>query len=167
MAPPLSEIRRILKGIWFMLLFSYSVLSSSLQPRWLQHTRLPSPSLSPRVCSNSCPLNMWCHPAISLSVVPFSSSLQSFPDSASFPMSWLFASGGQSIGASASASVLPMNIQSWFPLELTGLMSLQSKGLSRVLSNIIFQKHQFFGSQLSSWSNSYIHTWHWKTHSLD
>ena len=159
MEPPLSEIRRILKGIWFMLLFSYSVLSSSLQPRWLQHTRLPSPSLSPGVCSNSCPLNMWCHPTIALLVVPFSSSLQSFPDSGSFPMSGLFASGGQSIGASASASVLPMNIQGWFPLELTGLMSLQSKGLSRVFSNITVQKHQFFSAQPSLWFNSSICTW--------
>ena len=159
MEPPLSEIRRIRMGKWFMLLFSYSVLSSSLQPLWLQHTRLPCPSLSPRVCSNSCPLNIWCHPTISFSVVPFSSSLGSFPASGSFPMSWLFASGGQSTGASASASVLPMNIQDWFPLELTDFMSLQSKRLSRVFSNTTVQKHQFFSAQPSLWSNSSIRTW--------
>ena len=112
-----------------------------------------------RVYSNSCPLSCWCHPTISSSIVPFSSCLQSFPASGCFPMSWLFTTGGQSIGASASASVLPMNIQDWFPLGLTGWISLQSKGLSRVFSNTTAQKHQFFGAQLSLWSNSHIHTW--------
>ena len=134
--------------------FSHSVMSDSLQPHGLQHTSTPTP----RACSNSCPLSRWCHPTISSSVVPFSSCLQSFPASGSFPMSQLFASGGQSIGASASASALPKSIQDWFLLGLTGLISLQSKGLSRVLSNTTVQKHQFFGTQLSLWSNSYIHT---------
>ena len=106
----------------------------SLWPHALQHARLPCPSPSPRVCSNSCPLSQWCHPTMSSSVVPFSSCPQYFPASRSFPMSWLFASDGQSAGASASASVLPMNIQGWFPLGLTGLISLLSKGLSGVFS---------------------------------
>ena len=130
----------------------------TLQPHGLQHTRLPCLSLTSRVCSNSCPLSQWCHPTISSSVIPFSSYLQSFPASGSFPMSCLFASGGQSIGASASASVPPMNIQDWFPLGLTGWISLQSKGLTRVFSNTAVQKHQFFSAQLSLWSNSYFHT---------
>ena len=111
------------------------------------------------VCSNSCPLRQWCHPAISSSVTLFSSCLQSFPASRSFPMSQFFPSGGQSTGASASASVLPMNIQDWFPLGLTGLISLQSKGLSRVFSNTTVQKHQFFGTQPSLWSKLHICTW--------
>ena len=111
-----------------MLLFRCSVVSDFLQPHGLQHTRLPCPLLSPRVCSNSCPLSQWCHPTISPSVIPFSSCPQSFPASGSFPMNWLFASGGQSIGA--SASVFPMNIQGWLPLGLTGLISLLTKGLS-------------------------------------
>ena len=115
----------------------------------LQHTKLLCPWPSPRACSNSCPLNWWCYPTISFSVIPFSSCPQSFPASESFPMSQFFVSGGQSIGASASASVLPMNIQDWFPLGLTGLTSLKSKGLSRVFSNTTVQKHQFFGAQLS------------------
>ena len=126
-----------------MLLFSHSVVSDSLQPHGLQHARLPYPSPSPRVCSNSCSLSQWCHPTISSSAVPFSSCLQSFPASGSFLMSWLFASGGQSIGASVSPSVLPMNIQDWFPLGLTDLISLQAKELSRVFSNTMVQKHQF------------------------
>ena len=126
-----------------------SVMSDSLQPHRLQHTRLPCPSPTPRVYSNSCPLSQWCHPTISSSVVPFSSRLQSFPALGSFQMSQLFTSGSQSIGASASTSVLPMNIQEWFPLGWTGWISLQSKGLSRVFSNITVQKHQFFGTQLS------------------
>ena len=134
-------------------------MSDSLQPYGLQHTRLPSPLLSPGVCSNSCPLSRWCHPSISSSVVPFSSCPQSFLALGSFPMNWLFSSSGQSIGVSASASVLPMNIQDWFLLGLTGLISLQSKGLSRVLSSNTVQKHQFFGAQLSLCSNSHIHTW--------
>ena len=129
--------------------FSCSVVSNSLRPHGRQHTRLPCPSPTPGVYSNSCPLSWWCHPTISSSVVPFSSHLQSFPASGSFPMSQSFASGGQSIGASASASVLPMNIQDWFPLGWTGRISLQSKGLSRVFSNTTVEKHQFFGAQHS------------------
>ena len=120
---------------WVLLLFSHSVVSDSLWPHGLQHVRPPCPSPSPRVYSNSCPLSRWCHPTISSSVVPFSSRLQSFPASGSFPMSQFFTSGGQSIRVSASASVLPMYVQNWFPLGWTGLISLQSKGLSRVFSN--------------------------------
>ena len=112
-----------------------------------------------QTCSNSCPLSQWCLPTISSFIIPFSSCLQSFPASGSFPVSQFFASGGQSIGASASTSVLWMNIQDWFPLGLTGWVSLQSKGLSRVFSNTTVQKHQFFGTQPSLWSNSHIHTW--------
>ena len=126
---------------------------------WLQHARLPCPSLTPQAYSNSCPLCWSCHPTISSSVMPFSSCLQSFPASGSFPVRQLFALGGQSIGVSASASVLPINIQDWFLLGLTGWISLQSKGLSRVFSNTTVQKHQFFRAQLSSQSNSHIHTW--------
>ena len=118
-------------------------MSNSLQPHGLQHASLPCPSLSPGVCSNSCPLSRWCHPTISSSVTPFSSCPQCFPASGSFPMSQLFAWGGHSIGASASASVLPMNIQGWFPLGFTGLILL-SKGLSRVFSSTTFWKRQFF-----------------------
>ena len=140
--------------------FSPSVVSNSLQPDGLQHTRPPCPSPTPRAYSNSCPpSHWWCCPTTSPSVVPFSSHLQSFPASGSFPLSKFFASGGQSIGISASASVLPMNFQVWFPLEWTGWMSLQSKGLSRVFTNTTVQKHQFFGAQLSLESNSHIHTW--------
>ena len=142
-----------------LLLFSRSVVSDSLWPHGLQHARLPCPSPSPGACSNSYPLSQWCHPNISSSVVPFSSCLQSFQASGSFQMSQLFASDGQSIGASASASVFPMNIQDWFPFRLTSWISLQSKGLSRVFSNTTIQKHQFFGAQLSFWSDSHIHTW--------
>ena len=142
-----------------LLLFSHSVMLDSLRAHGLQHTKLPCPSPSPRACSNSCPLSLWCHPAISSSVIPFSSCLQSFPVSGSFPMSQFFTSGSQSIGASASSSVLPMNIQDWFPLGLTGLISLQSKGLSIVFSSITVQRHQFFSIQPSSWSSSHIHTW--------
>ena len=129
--------------------FSCSVVSNSLWPHGLQHARLPCPSTTPGACSNLCPLSQWCHPTISSSVVPFSSCLQSFSASRSFPMSQFFASGGQSIGVSASASVLPMNIQDWFPLGLTSLISSQSKGLSRVFSNTTVQKHQCFRAQLS------------------
>ena len=128
--------------------FSRSFRSDSLRPHEPQHARSPCPSPTPRVYSNSCPSSQWCHPAISSSVVPFSSCLQSFPASGSFPMSQLFTSGGQSIGVSASTSVLPMNIQDWFPLGWTGWISLQSKGLSRVFSNTTVQKHQFFGSHV-------------------
>ena len=139
--------------------FSRSVMSDSLQPHESQHARPPCPSPSPRVHSESCPLSWWCHPAISSSVIPFTSYPQSLPASESFPMSQLFAWGGQSIGVSAFASVLPMNTQDWAPLGWTGWISLQSKGLSRVFSNTTFQKHQFFSAQLSSQSNSHIHTW--------
>ena len=117
------------------LLFSHSVVSSSLQAHEQQHTRLPCPSPSPGVCSNSCPLSQWCHQTIPSSVIPFSSCPQSFPATGSFLVSWPFSSNGQSIGASASASDLPMNVQGWFPLGLTGLISLQSKGFSRVFSS--------------------------------
>ena len=141
-----------------ILLFTHSVVSDSFQPCGLQHSRLPCPSPSPGACSNSCPVHQWCHSTISSSVVPFSSCLQPFPASGSFLMSQFFASDGQSIGASVSAAVLPVNIQGWFPLGWTGLISLQSKGLSRVFSNTIVQKHQFFGTRPSLWSNSYIHT---------
>ena len=129
--------------------FSHLVMSSSLQPHGLQHARPPCPSPAPRAHSNSYPLSRWCHPTISSSVIPFSSHLQSFPASGSFQMSPLFTSGGQSIGVSASTSVLPMNIQDWFPLRWTGWISLKSKELSRVFSNTTVQKHQFLGAQLS------------------
>ena len=139
--------------------FIRSVMSDSLWPHELQHARPPCPSQTPRVYSSSCPSSRWCHPAISSSVILFSSCPQSLPASGSFPMSQLFASGGQSIGVSASASILPMNTQDWSPLGWTGWISLQSKGLSRVFSNTIVQKHKFFSTQLSSQSNSHIHTW--------
>ena len=126
--------------------FSQSVMSNALQPRKLQHTRSPCPSPTPRVHPNSCPLSRWHHPTISSSVIPFSSCPQSFPGSGSFQMCQLFASGGQSIGVSASTSVLPMNTQDWSPLGWTGWISLQSNKLSRVFSNTTVQKHQFFGS---------------------
>ena len=135
--------------------FSCSVVSDSLRPHERQHCPSPTPGVYP----NSCPLSRWCHPAISSSVVPFSSCLQSFPASEPFPMSQLFSSSGQSIGASGSALVLPMNTQDWSPLEWIGWTSLKSKGLSRVFSNTTVQKHQFFGAQLSLQSNSHIHTW--------
>ena len=138
---------------------SHSVMSHSLWTHESQHARPPCPSPIPGVYSNSCPLSWWCHPAMSSFVVPFSSCPQSLPASGSFPMSQLFASGGQSTGVSASISVLPMNTQDWSPLGWTGWMSLQSRGLSRVFSNTTVQKHQFFGVQLSSQSNSHIHTW--------
>ena len=131
----------------------------SLWPHELWHTRPPCPSPTPGACSNSCPSSRWCHPTISSSVVPFSSCLQSFPASGFFQMSQFFTSDGWSIGVSASALVLPVNIQGWFPWGLTSLISLQSKGLSRVFSNITVQKHPFFGIQLSLQSNSHIHTW--------
>ena len=129
--------------------FSHSVMSNSLPPHDLRHARPPCPSPTPGVHTNSCPLSRWCHPAISFSVVPFSSCPQSLPASESFPMSQLFAWGGQSIRVSASASVLPKNTQDWSPLEWTGWISLLSKGLSRVFSNTIVEKHQFFCAQLS------------------
>ena len=129
--------------------FSHSVVSNSLQPHGLQHNRPPCPSPTSVVYSNSCPLNQWCHPTISSSVVPFSSCPQSFPASGSFPMSQLFAWGGRSTGVSASTSVLPMNTQDLSPLGWTGWISLQSKGLSRVFSNTTVKKHQFFRAQVS------------------
>ena len=138
--------------------FSHSVMSNSLWPHGLQHARPPCPSPTPRPCSNLSPLSWWCHPIISSSVIPFSFP-QSFLASGSFPMSRLLAWGGQRIRVSASESILPMNIQDWSPLGWTGWISLQSKGLSRVFSNIIAQKNHFFCAQLSVWSNSHIYTW--------
>ena len=138
-----------------MFLFSCSVVSPSLRPHGLQHARVPCPSPTPRTCSNSSSLSQWCHPTISSSVVPFPSC----PASGSFLMSWLFSSGGQSIAAAASVSVLPMNIQDWFPLGWTGWISLQSKGLSIVFSNATVQKHQFFSTLTCLWSNFHNHTW--------
>ena len=126
---------------------------------WIAHARPPCPSPTPGLHPNSCASSQWCHPAISFSVVPFSSCPHSLPELGSFPMSQLFAWGGQSIGVSASASVLPMNTRDWSPLEWTGWISLQCKGLTRVFSNTTVQKHQFFGTQLSSQPNSHIHTW--------
>ena len=134
---------------WSLVQFTRSVVSNSLWPHEWQHARTQYTSPTPGVHPNSYPLSQWCHSAISSSVVPFSSCPQSFPASGSFPMSWLLTSGGHSIGVSASASVLPMNIHDWFPFGLTGLISLQSKGLSRVFSNTAVQKHQFFGAWLS------------------
>ena len=137
----------------FSVQFSHSVVSDSLRLHESQHTRPPCPSPTPRVYSNSCPSSWWCHPAIS------SSCPQSLPTSGSFPVSQLFAWGGQSTGVSALASFLPKKSQGWSSLEWTGWIPLQSKGLSRVFSNTTVQKHQFFGAQLSSQSNSHIHTW--------
>ena len=136
-----------------------SCCKDSLQPHEPQHSRPPCPSPTPEVYPNSCPSSQWCHPAISSSVIPFSSCPQSLPASESFPMSQLFTWDGQSIWVSDSTSVPPMNIQNWFPLGWTGWTSLQSKGLSRVFSNTTVKKHQFFGAQLSLYSNSHIHTW--------
>ena len=133
-------------------------LCLTLRLNGLQHARLPYPSPSPRICSNSCPLSWWCPPTILSFFIPFF-FLQSFPASGFFPVSQFFPLGGQSIGVSALASVLPMNIQGWFPLGLTNLISLQSKGLSRVFSSATIPWHQFFGAQPSLWSSSYIHTW--------
>ena len=138
---------RINKYVYVSVQLSHSVVSDSLRPHGLQHARPLCPPPTPGVYSDSCPSSQWCHPTISSSVIPFSSCLQSFPASGSFPMSQFFASGGQSIGV--SASVIPMNIQDWFPLEWTGLISLQSKGLSRIFSKNTVQKHQFFSAQLS------------------
>ena len=137
-------------------------MSDSLRSHGLQHTRLPCPSPTLRTYSNSCPSSQWCHLTISSSVIPFSSCLQSFPASGSFQMSQFFTSGGQNLGVSASTSVLPINIQDWFPLGWTGLISLQSKRLSRVCFNTTVQKHQFFSAQLSSSIQNY-----WKNNSFD
>ena len=155
--------------------FSRSVMYDSLQPHEPQQARPPCPSPTPGVHPNPCPLSRWCHPTISSSVIPFSSCPQSFPASGSFQMSQVFASAGQSIGVSASASVLPMNTQNWAPLGWTGWISLQSKGLSSMFSNTTVQKHQFFSTQLSFFffrsayykSNSHIHTWLLENHNLD
>ena len=155
-------MRKIMKDrrLWVeLLLLSCSVVSDSLQPHELQKARLTCPLLSPRSCSNSCPLSRWWHPTISSSVVPFTSCLQSCPASGSFAVSQLLTSGGQSTRDSVSALVLSVNIQDWFLLGFTGLFSLQSKGLSRVFSNTTVQKHQFFGTQLSLWPSSHIHIW--------
>ena len=153
---PLSEWNQIPVAIWnwffvlyFSVQFSCSVMSNSLRPHRMWHARPPCPSPTPRVHSNSCPLSRWCHPTISSSVIPFSSYLQSFPASGAFQMSQFFTSGDQSVGVSASVWVLPMNIQDWFSLGWTGWIFLQSKGLSRVLSNITVQKHHLFSAQLS------------------
>ena len=150
----------LVSHMWFSSVqFICSVVSDSLRPHELQHAGPPCPSSTPGVHSNSCPLSWWCHRAISSSVVPFSFCPQSLPASGSFPMSQLFSWGVQSTGVSALTSFLPKNTQVWSPLEWNGWISLQSKGLSRVFSNTTVQKHQFFGTQLSSQSNSYIHTW--------
>ena len=159
------EVRKfIFLFFTFSVQFSYSVMSNSLQPHGLQHARPPCPPPTPGAYSNSCPSHWWSHPTISSSVVPFSSCLQSFPVSGSFSTSWFSASGGQSIGV--SASVLPMNIQDWFPLGWAGWISLQSKGLSRVFSNTTVQKHQFFSTQLYSPALTSTHDY-WKNHSFD
>ena len=139
--------------------FSHSVVSDSLQSHGLQHARPPCPSSAPGVYPNSCPLSQWCHPTISSSLVPFSSCPQSFLASGSFPVSRFFTSGGQSIGVCTPAPVLPMNTQDWSPSGWTGWISLQSKGLSGVFSNITVEKHQFFSAKLSLRSCSHIHTW--------
>ena len=138
--------------------FNLLVVSNFLQSHGLQHIRLPCPSPTPSACSNSCPLSWWCHPTISSSVISFSFHLQSFPTSGSFPVSQYFTSGGQSIGASASASVVSVTIQDWFPLGWTHWISLQSKKLW-IVFNTTVQKHQFFGTQPSLWSSSHIHIW--------
>ena len=153
-----KAVVHIYNGVFRSVQFSHSVVSNSLRPHESQH-RPPCPSPTPGVHSDSRPSSPWCHPAISSSVITFFSWSQSLPASRSFPMNQLFASGGQNIGVSASASVLPMNTRDWSPLGWTSWMSLQSKGLSRVFSNTTVQKHQFFSTQLSSQSNTHIHTW--------
>jgi len=154
MAESEEELKSLLMKVKVQ--FSCSVVSNSLRPRGLQHTRPPCPSPTPRIYPNSCPLSRWCHPTVSSSVVPFSSCLQSFPISGSFQMSQLFTSGGQNIGVSASTSVLPMNTQDWFPLGWTGWISLQSKRLSRVFSNTTVQR---INSVALSFLYFHIHTW--------
>ena len=141
-------------------------LSDSLWAHGLHHARLPCPSTAPRAYSNSCPLSQWCHPTISSSVIPFSSCLQSFPASGSFPMSQFFASDGQIIGVSTSELVLPMNVQDWFPFRWTGFISLQSKGLARVFYNTTVLKHQFFDAHIYSPTLTSIHD-NWENHSFD
>ena len=149
------------------MLFRHPVISAYLRPHGLQHTRPPCPSPSPGACTGSCPLHHWCHPAISSSDALFSFCPQSFPASGTFPMSWLFTLGCQSIGASGSAAVLPMSIQSWFPLRLTGLISLLSKGLSGVFSSTTVQRHWFFCTLPSLWSSSHNWMWPLEDHSLN
>ena len=156
---PYGSLPSIYAHLSYSVQFSCSVMSDSLQPHESQHARPPCPSPSPRVHSKSHPSSQWCHPAISSSGVPFSSCPWSLPASESFPVSQLFTWGGQSTGVSALASFLPKKSQGWSPSEWTGLISLQSKGLSRVFSNTTVQNHQFFGAQPSSQSNSHIHTW--------
>ena len=151
---------------FFLAVQSPSLVRLFVTP-WTAACQASCPSPSPRVCSNSCPLSQWCHPTISSSLIPFFSCPQSFPTSGSFPISRLFASGSQSIGASASVSVLPMNIQGWFPLGLTDLISLQSKGLSRVFSNITVQKHQLFSTQILYSSALTSINDYWESHSFD
>ena len=152
--PPIARMPFLDFLKFSLLLFSLSVMSDSLWPHGLQHPRLPCPSLSPRAFSNSCPLSWWCHPTILSSVVPFSSCLQSFPASESFPVNWFFISGGQSI----EASVLPMNIQMWSPLEWTRLIPLQSKGFSTVFSSTTVRRHRFFSSPFNAIPSSYFST---------
>ena len=165
MQPRCHSVGKWTSELWYIqtmeysVQFSHSVMSNCLQPHEPQHARPPCLSPTPGVHPNPCPLCQWCHPTISSSVVRFSSCLQSLPASGTFPMSQLSTSGGQSIGVSASTSVPPMNTQDWPHLGWTGWISLQSKGLSRVFSNITVQKHQFFSAQLSLYSNSYIHIW--------
>ena len=151
---------------WRPVLFGCSVMSDSLGSHKMQCTRIPCPSLSPRVCSNPCPLSQWCHPTMSSCVAPFSCP-QSFPASGFFPVSWLYTSGSQRIRTSASASVLPVSIQGWFPLGLIGLISLQSSELSRVFSGTVVQKRQSFGTQPFLWPSWHIHTWLQKSHPFD
>ena len=169
LSPKVGILNRNFENVWRHFWLSQLGQFSSVQSLsrvqlcdWLhepQHARPPCPSPTARVHPNPCSLSPWCHPSISSSVIPFSSCPQSFPATGSFPMSQLFTSDGQSIGVSVSTSVLPMNTQDWSPLGWTGWISLQSKGLSRVCSNTTVQKSQFFGAQLSSQSNSHIHTW--------
>ena len=163
----ISKLNDIPRGIKTVPVSSVAQLCQTFWPYGLQHARIPCPSLTPGACSNSCPLNRWCHPTISSSVIPFSSCLQSFPALKSFLMNRLFASGGRSIRDSASVSVPPMNIQDWFPLGLQGLISLQSKGLSRVFSNITVQSTNSLGlSLLYGPTLTSIHDY-WKNHSFD
>ena len=152
--------------VYVSLKFTHSVVSNSLQPHGLQHARLPSPSPTPRACSNSCPSSQWCHPTISSSVVPFSSCPQSFPASGSFPWNQFFSSGGWIIGVSASASVLPMNAQDWFPLGWTGWISLQSKGLSRFFSNTIVRSVNYLVLNLLYIPTLTFMHYYWKNHSF-
>ena len=162
---PLNNFAMYHRAVMF-LLFSSSVMSNSLRPHGLQHARLPYSLLSPRDCPHSCPLSQWCQTSILSSVIPFSTCPKSSPASGSFPVSWLFSSGGQSIGTSASASVLPMNIQDWFPLEFTAFTSCCSRDYQEISSTTIWN-HQFFCAQSSLCSKSHIHHDCWKNHTFD